>query len=285
MKMQRIVAAVDGSTQARRAAERALQLGDQLNSEVSFVHVYSPGPRQGLSAVNATHLVDHNRGLADKAMQVLLAQLGSPQVDTIVDVGADVPGTICSHGRGADLIVLGTIGRTGVSRFHLGSVAESVVRRAHCPVWVERTPSSASLGLGRLLVCTDLSPLSETGLALAAEMAPKLGLSVEVVYALEPAYHGLSVDVLKDVTGTLEGQLSELAAKYFGPTQARVSIVEGANAVDAITAHATRTSPDLLVLATHGRTGLRRAFMGSVAERLVRFAPCSALVARSPVEP
>ncbi len=285
MTIRTIVAAVDASEPARRAAARALNLAGRFEAALSLVQVYGPGPAEGLSLLNATSMVETNRRIADKAMQVLVAQLGSTDVKGIVEVGSDVPGTISrvAHDQDADLVVVGTIGRTGVSRFFLGSVAENVMRRAHCPVWVERASAPLEAKLERLMVCTDLSPLSEAGLALAAQFASELELSVEVVYALEPTYRGLTLDVRRDVIDQLQEQLAALTKKHFDGSP-RVTIAEGANVVDALTAHASRTSPDLLVLATHGRTGLGRAFMGSVAERVARFAPCSVLVARSPVE-
>ncbi len=263
-----------------------MSLARRLEAELTLVRVYGPGLADEASVLSATRIIEQNRRLADKAMQVLVAQLRAPDVRTVLQLGHDVSGTICDIAReqGADLIVTGTLGRTGVSRFFLGSVAENVMRRAHCPVWVERPSEPSVRDVERMVVCTDLSPLSEAGIALAASLATELGSAVEIVYALEPPYRGLSIDARREATEALRQRLSELATTHFEGTAPRVTIVEGANVVDGITAHASRTSPDLLVLATHGRTGLSRAFMGSVAERVARFAPCSVLVARSPVE-
>lgn len=283
MTIRRIAAAVDASEPARRAAQRALSLSKSFGAEVSLVHVYEAGAAQTTSVLSANAIVTESRREGERDMQALVAQLGEEQIDTRLQIGHDIPGTICDTAQDldADLIVVGTLGRTGVSRFFLGSVAENVMRRAHCPVWVERPATPALHDIERVVVCTDLSPASEAGVAQAAVISATLGGSVELVHALESPYRGLSVDARQELTGELRQQLTELAGKYFEGTPPRVTIVEGANVVDGITAHASRTSADLLILATHGRTGLERAFMGSVAERVARFAPCSVLVARS----
>lgn len=283
MSFSPIVVAVDASDASRRAAERGLELARTFDADLSLVHVYSPGPTDGLNALNAKNAGDANRRVADRAMQVLVAQLGSPEAAVSLELSQDVPTRIVDKARdlGASLVVVGTIGRTGVSRFFLGSVAERVLRRAGCPVWVERATGPVAAGVRRILVCTDFSANSEPGLALAAKLVDELEATVEVVHALEPTYHGLSIDAHREVVAGLDERLRELSAQHFPTKAPRVSVVEGANVVDALTAHASRTSPDLLVLATHGRTGLERVFMGSVAERVARFSPCSVLVARS----
>lgn len=286
MTIRRIAAAVDASEPARRAAERALSLAAACKAETTLVHVCDAGPIEAATILTTNSVIEQTQRAGERAIAELIAELGAPNIDTVFRLGRDVPGTICEAARefDADLIVTGTIGRTGVSRFFLGSVAENVVRRAHCPVWVERASEPVLREVERLVVCTDLSPMSEAGLSLAGQLAADLGSAVEVVYAFEAPYRGLAIDVRRKLTAELQQQLSQLATKHFEGTAPRITIVEGANVVDGITAHASRISADLLVLASHGRTALSRMFMGSVAERVTRFAPCSVLVARSPVE-
>lgn len=286
MTIRKIVAAVDASEPSRRAAERAVRLADRCEAELTLVHAYDSGPAEAATIVGANILIEQNRRLGEDAMKGLIADLGGPEFRAMSRLGSDVSGTIreAAHELDADLVVLGTSGRTGVSRFFLGSVAEDVMRRAHCSVWVERGSEPIRREVERITVCTDLSPLSEVSLPHAAHLASKLGSAVEVVHALQTPYRGLSIDARRELTARLRQRLTVLATKHFEGSVPRVSVVEGANVVDGITAHASRTSADLLVLASHGRTGLSRALMGSVAERVTRFAPCSVFVARSPVE-
>lgn len=285
MTLRRILAAVDPSEPARHAAERAMWLGSRCGAEVTLLHVYETIPDQGASLLSATNFEEHSRRTAEVDMRKLVGELDKPDVPVLIRPGRDVPGTICevAEAEGADMIVVGTLGRTGVARFFLGSVAEQVVRRATCPVWVERRRTIHDLKIDHMVACTDLSQMSKVGLALAAELSAQLEARVEVVSAVEPRYHELSTEAHREATKTLTERVSEMAATVFGEETPRTTVAEGANVVDAITAHATQTSADVLVVGTHGRTGLRSVFMGSVAERLTRFAPCSVLVVRSPV--
>ena len=285
MFIRRIVIAADASTSARHAAARAVSLAGRWGAELTLVHVYEAVPDESPSILTATLVDEKNRLASVQAMNALTKAIGEPELRTVVQAGRDIPGTVCEVAarEGADLVVVGTIGRTGVARFFMGSVAENVVRRASCPVWVERTPGPLVRDVERLVVCTDLSAMSEAGVALASELASSLGVAIELVHALEAPYRALSPETQRELTKERKVQLTRLAAKYFEGMAPRVTIVEGANVVDAIIGHVARTSTELLVLATHGRTGLSRVFMGSIAERVTRFAPCSVLVARSSV--
>ena len=81
----------------------------------------------------------------------------------------------------------------------------------------------------------------------------------------------------------LEASLELLHKEHFGaPVQTELTIA--ANAASAIIEHGDAVGADLIVVATHGRTGLSRLLMGSVSERVVRHAPCSVLVARSALD-
>ena len=285
MAIRRIFATVDGSEPARRAAERAVSLTGPFEARLTLAHVHAQGAAEAAVALVGAGMIAETRQEGEKIMATILEDLGDIQADRVVLLGSDVVGLLCEAALdgGADLLVAGTVGRTGISRFFLGSVAEGVVRRAHCPVWVERSSEPAVRDVERIVVCTDLSPLSEAGVALAAEFGATLGSAVEIVYALETSYRGLTIEARRELTANLRAGLERIATAHFGDAPPRTSIVEGANVVEAITAHADRTSADLLVLASHGRTGVSRVLLGSVAERVTRFAPCSVLVARSPV--
>ena len=283
--VRRIFATVDGSDPARRAAECASTLAGRFGARLTLVHVYAPGAGAAAMALGGDGMLAQAREAGEQTMASIVGGLGEFQGDTLVLLGSDIVGVLCEAALdgAADLLVAGTVGRTGISRFFLGSVSEGIVRRAHCPVWVERSSNAAIGEVQRVVVCTDLSPLSEAGVALAAEFAATLGSTVEVVCALETSYRGLTLEARRQTTENMKAGLERIAARHFPRTPPRTSIVEGANVVEALTAHAERTSADLLVLASHGRTGLSRVLLGSVAERVTRFAPCSVLVARSPV--
>ncbi len=191
-----------------------------------------------------------------------------------------------------DLIAMSTHGRRGVRRMLLGSVAEEVVQRSTRPVLtiVGGTASSHPLQPQRILVAIDLSEHSAMPVAHAKHLAAAFGAKLQLLHVLVqsplPAYYdGMSVPVLPFDSLLLEKQarsaLESLYAEAEGPRGPVEFHLERGLAVEQILRFAAANSTDLLVLASHGLTGLPHLLMGSVAERLVRRAYCPVLTLKS----
>jgi nucleotide-binding universal stress UspA family protein len=188
----------------------------------------------------------------------------------------------------ADLIVMGTHGHRGAARFFLGSVAEEVVRHAHCPVLTLRAAEeSRSLDpVESILVPVDFSDHSHAAVAQAAELARRWKASIELVHVLEmpplPAFYGPVPDV-GSAQRLLEISNEELAALAASLIPEDVdwtaTTLEGAAATE-ITRHAKESGADLVVIPSHGRSGLDRLLMGSTTERVLRMAECPVLTLR-----
>jgi nucleotide-binding universal stress UspA family protein len=196
----------------------------------------------------------------------------------------------------ADLVIIGTHGRTGLKRLLLGSVAERVVRLCRRHVMVARAPVDAGgeAGYRRILVPTDFSPRAELALQVALELV-RPGGEIDLLHAWSlPAFTGSLVpsrvteNALEPVRASLEAGAREkgdaLIARHRREGVAVSLAVVNDSAARAIDACATATSPDLIVMGGHGRRGLRRWVLGSVAEATVRHAPCSVVVVH-PREP
>jgi nucleotide-binding universal stress UspA family protein len=188
----------------------------------------------------------------------------------------------------ATLIVVASHGRTGLSRALLGGVAERVVRYAHCPVLVTRQNRSEKL----VIAATDLSDQSLPALARGAEEARLRGARLVVVHAVDTA--GASylasagtlfgattsmppVEVQRAARDGLSELLCQSMARFGASGESLV--LDGAPVAEIVRAvedfHA-----ELLVVGAHGRTGIARIALGSVAEQLVRLSPCSVLAVR-----
>jgi nucleotide-binding universal stress UspA family protein len=195
-----------------------------------------------------------------------------------------------------DLIALGTHGRRGVMRFLMGSVAEEVVRRASCDVLTIRAEGADEAealtpeAVTRVVAPLDLSayslPLARRAAALASDYTASLTL-LHVVEPLPTPVPFMGAVTLHDIVGDPVGQADDLLNRLvdeLGPdvpaTEARA--VEG-HAALTITETAEEAGADLIVIASHGLTGLERVLLGSVTARVVRRAPCPVYVAR--VEP
>jgi nucleotide-binding universal stress UspA family protein len=147
------------------------------------------------------------------------------------------------------------------------------------------------LDIHRILVPTDFSPPSERALEMAIEMARRFGAELTLFHAHElPAYvfpdgvMPVSPQILAELERSMTAELERLATIVRAAgVSARIKTGVGAHDVE-ICHYAEEMSADLIVMGTHGRTGLRHVLLGSVAEKVVRRAPCPVLTVR-PTEP
>lgn len=139
-----------------------------------------------------------------------------------------------------------------------------------------------------ILAPTDLSPAAATGLEAAADLARRNAARVTVLNVLDLSGLGDSevlreslVRLERDLRAEATPRLEALCTQLFEDVPVEIQVVEGMRASVSIAQYARDHAVDLIVLASHGRTGFKRAVLGSVAERVVRSAPCDVLVVRS----
>ncbi len=187
---------------------------------------------------------------------------------------------------GSDLIVMGTHGRTGLRWLLAGSVAISVLRRAHCPVLAlhaaevpRRTPDFKVV-----LHPTDFSESSQAALRVARSLAQDLGSRLVLLHVapLEVYVSGMmaseiDVQVYRETLEEMRKRLDGPDLKY--PVETRMS---RGDASDEIVRQAEELECGLIVMGTHGRTGLGKLLMGNVAESVLPRAHCPVLVAKVP---
>jgi nucleotide-binding universal stress UspA family protein len=141
-----------------------------------------------------------------------------------------------------------------------------------------------SLTLKRILVPIDFSNTSRKALRYAVPIAKQFGAKLTLLHVIElPGYTGDPAYVGYDLPGTqrnLNRQLKDLAARILPPDIRASTLVEVGVGFDTITRVARDRSADLIVITTHGYTGLKHVLMGSTAERVVRHAKCPVLVVR-----
>ncbi|MXR50977.1 universal stress protein [Halovenus sp. WSH3] len=186
--------------------------------------------------------------------------------------------------RGVDHVVVGSRGRDGAKRLLLGSVAEAVARRASVPVTVVRHPPAGG-SPERVLVPFDGSDPATAALEYALGQYPDA--EITVVYAVYPPPEVTGADD-DPVSGSLENwvdRLDEHTTDLLEQAESRaarpidVETVSG-DPAPAIVDYAETAAVDHIVIGSHGRDGLSRLIMGSVAETVVRRAPTSVTVVR-----
>jgi len=261
IRLNRILFPTDGSECAEHARHHAFSLAERFDATVHVIRVEKgdAGSPDGID-IHASETED-----LFCRREVICPSV----VDGILSY---------AEKQGMDLTVLGTHGRRGVRRAVLGSVAEEVVRRAPCPVVTVGSGAKPPEAMeeGRLLVPVDFSDHQAQLLAHAREMARAYGMQVTLLHVVEvdgqPARDARSdADMLADrIWGGLTRRADELRADG---VDASVEVRNGPVAPEVL-AVAEDVDADLLAVATHGRTGLDRMLVGSVAEEVLRRAPC-----------
>jgi nucleotide-binding universal stress UspA family protein len=145
--------------------------------------------------------------------------------------------------------------------------------------------------LKTILVATDFSDTSDTALTYGRDLARSYESSLHVLHVVESAVGYLadaeSIGVLMDLQAQIErharGRLETVVTDEDRTTlHARPVILTAGRAADGIVQYAKDNAIDLIVIGTHGRSGFAHAIMGSVAERVIRLAPCPVLTVRHP---
>jgi len=219
-----------------------------------------------------------NRQGVDARIKVLRA--GDSIARAIVDF---------SEGEQADLIVVGTRGFGGLKRMVLGSVSTGLLNEASCPVIVVRGGTS---GLGqklqKILVATDGSKNANRAVQTAVSIAKNVGAGITIVHAIymPPSAYGTFTPMMDQILEGLrkEGEriISEATkiAEENGVKAGSQLIDTDQNPVSAITSYSKEGRFALIVMGTRGLSGVRKAFLGSVANGVVHSANCSVLVTK-----
>ncbi len=138
-----------------------------------------------------------------------------------------------------------------------------------------------------ILITTDFSTSSVPAFAAAKELASRFGARLSLVHVHDPKMlvqpprygHPVAADELEE---KVEHLLERERTRHFhGLTALTTALVEASKPADAICEYAAVHQVNLIVMATHGRTGLARMLIGSVAEAVVQHAPCSVLTVRA----
>jgi nucleotide-binding universal stress UspA family protein len=297
--VRNILCPFDGSEFSRRALEHAVALGRWYKAGITLLHVYPGGP-ESIEAEDGARTGPLAAG-ERKRIVAWLADMGSPARDGGVSVEARV-----AEGRpaaeivrvakelSAELIVMGTHGRSGFDRLVLGSVTEKVLRRAPCPVLTVTARTAPVHRTGRppfeSIVCPiDFSPSSLRAIEYALSLAQEAFSRLTIVHALEPLPADEETMLARFDLGRyrhaeeeqarerLRDVLPEGVRQWCKPEH---EVTRG-KAYRVILDAAERRAADLIVIGIHGRNALDLALFGSTTHHVVRAAHCPVLAIRT----
>jgi nucleotide-binding universal stress UspA family protein len=302
LSIQNILVPIDFSKMSVQAIETAKHLADRFGATIHLAHVHHwqyPADFVGpaISSGFLPHSLEEHRNkqLADELKTVARKTGLSPRDQTHLRTGVSAFREICKLAQEipADLIVLPTHGYTGLKHVFLGSTAERVVQHAPCPVFVVRQfgkrPVAKKFGYKKILVPVDFSDCSQKAVQYAIGFANQLGAEIVLLNATYLGYiYSVEGTALYDIPGLqqaarekAERQMQKLVrAIRFGGVKFETVFTEASPVLD-ICDFAKHHDLDLIITSTHGLTGFEHVLIGSIAEKVVRHAPCSVLVVPS----
>ena len=304
IEFKRILCGVDFSEHSRRALDHAVAIARWYKAEVTALYVFStapvaavgPGPMAFepiiLTDVDREHLASDVRefATAESAPGVVINAVvreGFPAIEIVE----------CARTMKADLLVLGTHGRSGLERLLLGSVAERVLRRAGSPVLTVPAAQPDAIPAGfpifRNIVCaTDFSAASMLALEYALSLARESDAHLTILHVASFSLEHTMLDIAAAEGGMSVAEFRRLTEQDL---EARLRAMVPADAadycrVDALMARgkpgaeivrtATGCNADLIVMGVHGRGAVDLTLFGSTTQHVTREAHCPVLTIR-----
>jgi nucleotide-binding universal stress UspA family protein len=283
--MGKIVVPLDGSALAEQALGPAEQLVRLFNGRIELIYVVDGVTRGDPEAVERADQAEQylesvaERFSADLPVQLRIIE-GSDPAAEIVRIAGTASDT---H------IVMSTRGHGTIGRLVFGSVAEAVIRRSRVPVTLIHGKFQSRPGpIRRIIVPLDGSQLAEQALQPASNLAQRADATISLVQVLDlpagAAYGdfafapGMIFDSVEQARDEARSNLDSVAGLLRGNCVRTTWEVRVGGTAQEIARAATTTGADLIVMSTHGRTGLRRIALGSVTHEVVRSGAAPVLV-------
>ncbi len=287
-RVENILLSTDGSEYSEGAIREAIKLAKKCSSKLTVLSVIDTNPEFDALAPQLMEKKEKEARQNLDAVQARARQEGV-DCDTIVHEGEEPYKYIVDEAikSKSTMIVMGRRGRTGLKRLMMGSVTARVIGHAPCNVLV--VPKAAQLEFKNIVVATDGSKYSVAAASEALGLAKRNGSALTII-SVVPSELLTPTDI--DFTITQREHIAEKemheaeksakavkeAAQKEG-VSVRAFVLSGRPA-DAIIETAQEKKADLIVLGSHGRTGVERLLMGSVAERVIVLASCPVLVVK-----
>jgi nucleotide-binding universal stress UspA family protein len=290
----KILVPLDGSELAERALPVAVALAEALGGKVRLARIVpyfavlaaDPMLYEEINRMSEEEALAYLRNVASRLPEGLV-------VSTTAEIGSAAEGILEEARQSkARLIVMSSHGRSGIGRWMYGSVAERVLGQSAVPVLIINARCTPWVQAGRkILVPLDGSQLAEQALPPAAAVAEALGAELHLLRIVTQDHASLETDAMTEVFEDLASKEILTAREYLQDKEASLALLAVTSAVlnaddgvaDTILTYAADQAIDMIVMSTHGRSGLRRWVYGSVAEKVLRSAGCATMIVREPV--
>lgn len=286
MKLLKILVPLDGSELAERVLLVAVRLAEGVGASLVLLTAVAHLPWKEKTDPVAQAIQSHKyeAGLYLKGVRSQL-QPTTVTIETAVISGSPANAIINYAGQNdISLIVMSTHGRSGLTRWTFGRVAEKVLRRAPCPTVVLRSRQEvAPTDIKRILVPLDGSALAEQVLEPTRQIADGLAAEIYLLHVTEPSslpFIGEDLDREEARGVAAQAYLATVQTRLADAGWQTQAELRHGSAADAIIDYAAEQNIDLIVLSNLGSSGLQMWVFGSVAERVMYGATCATLIFR-----
>ncbi len=287
-RIEKLLLPTDGSEFSEGAIREAVSLARRCSSKLFVVSVVETNPEYATIAPELVEKAEKETRLHLEAVKDRAAKEGV-ECKIIARQGENTYRYIIEEAEknNATMIIMGRRGRTGLKRLMMGSVTAKVIGHASCDVLV--VPRAASLEFRNIIVAVDGSRYSDAAALEAIGIAKQCGANL-IVISVVPSETESPFDIVHSEMqkGLITDKEQALAEKYIKSVK-ELAEKEGIKAAgliysgrpyEAIINAAKEKKADLIVVGSHGRTGLSRLLMGSVTERVIGLAECAVLVVK-----
>lgn len=279
MKNQRILLPLDFSDTGNYAMQAAASMAKLFDGTITPFHsympvsdLYTPG-MYGLdsSPMPSADPAEMEQLHRENLQELVQDELPEDLIDNYVIAMGKADQAIVEAADNFDFIVMGSHGRSGFSRFFMGSVSDKVLRTAHIPVLIVNQKQQLQ-SLNRIMVTTDFSEYSKEVFPIAKSIALKTEAEIELVHVLNFNKH--DKDTPDEQTEQRRRQrLDILVKEQFNELDDKVTprlIISSDSPHEALMNDNLNHPHDLIVMATVGRTGIKHLMMGGTASHVVR---------------
>jgi len=291
----------DFSANADFARPYAVAFAKTYGGRIHLAHVVDEGAASGggaaafgLASSDLGPLLDAMEDHAKARLEHIQTELSDEGVEVVVHLvrGNPAKGLVkIAEDHKCTLIAIASHGRRGFDHLVFGSVAERVLRTSSIPVLCVKHPEhefvqmrEGTIAIDRVLYPTDFSAFSEKGLPFAESVCREFDASLTLAYGHE--YPMNSPELISEASATVSASLESSARRMLDEWKAKVTDIKVESEMRVGSPYRVvgdlikELDVDLVVVPTHGRSGVAHMFLGSVAERIARHAPCPVLTIR-----
>lgn len=288
-----ILVPLDGSSLGERAMVPAVSIAEAVSAKLTLLRIV---PQFAILAADPMLYEEMNRLGEDESLSYLRSQLDmldlTVPAEVACEIGQPADNIIqFAEDYDVDLIVMSSHGRSGINRWVYGSVAERVLRQGPCATAIINARADNELPEKcRLLVPLDGSDLAEMALEPGRQLAKALNAELHLLRVTSSAHQILETSSMKEVFNEIEDKETQEANEYLLSKCSTMDIENvfcevvftKGTVAETILEYAANKGIDMIIMSSHGRTGLQRWVYGSVAEKVLRSACCATMIIRDP---